>query len=214
MAQSGKDRRRAISGVARPQGYTPQDDGALPPVEEMLKDAGAGVSGRVLHRASWLEDGRDFPWAEALETFDRDGNIGPLLKLLRSEQELTAGSRALIADLLERHLPVREPGKRRPGKRTPAYNRSRADQQLVLADKTLRQLMQDGLPERKALEEAARQLVAYAGEEGIRGELREGAPEDEAAERLLSKKVDQLRNYHHGSRGSSNRMKRRRSIAT
>lgn len=182
-------------------------------VDETREMAGAGVSNSILHRP-WHEDDRDFPWIEALDTFDRGGEVEPLLRLLRSGQELTAGSRVLIADLLERHLPARRPGKRRPSRRTPAYDRSRADQQLMLADKTLQQRMQDGLPESEALEEAAWQLVAYAGEEGLRGALREGASEDEAAAWLHSKKVEQLKSYHHRSRGSSNRMRGRRSVAT
>jgi hypothetical protein len=117
------------------------------------KDVGKGVSDEILDRAFWLDDDcHDHAWLRALDAVDRRGDKAPLLKLLRSEAELTPTVRHYLTDLLERHNLRR----RRGGQQTPAYDRSLREGRICLALAEVREYVQSGMRVSDAVEEAAK----------------------------------------------------------
>jgi hypothetical protein len=141
---------------------------------------GMGVSPRLVDRAFWLGDDTSLDcWVTALDAVDKRGDKEPLLKLLRSEHDLPREARVYLADLLARH----QLKKKRGGQSVPAYDRTDADQRLLLAIEDVRRLRKKRVSVKEALDRVSES-------HGISPEV--------------------LATEYRGSRGSTRRMMKRR----
>src|SRR5262245_349963 len=111
-------------------------------LEKLKRDAGRGVSTKLVDTAFWLEDIDDpdyRPWYEALEAIDRARDAKAMRAAQRTLCALLCGPvpervGSLLADLLARYRLTRRAG--RPA--TPAYERTPAMLELEWAYETLR----------------------------------------------------------------------------
>jgi hypothetical protein len=112
----------------------------------------------VSHRAFWLdpewlnpgERERISPFINAIERFDKLGDKGPLLTLMRSQGDPLL---LYLADLFDRYK-LTKPAHR---SRTPAYDRTPAHSRLLLAEERVRNYRRR-MPLKDALAMAARDL--------------------------------------------------------
>lgn len=106
-----------------------------PPTEVELDglaaDAGKGTENQtILDRTPWLDwDAATQEFVLAINSVDNGGDQSALVTLLRSDRVISEAARWFLADLLERHVFKRRPG--RPT--TPAYDRSFMQWQLEKA---------------------------------------------------------------------------------
>ena len=145
---------------------------------------GAGVPNDVVDRAFWLGDETAHldPWITALEAIDKRGDKGPLLALLKSEFDLPREARVYLADLLARHQLKKKGG----GQTTPAYDRTEVEIVLSLAIDDVRELV------RTRKRRVAEALEQTSRTRGIPPNILESAYKDR--------------------RGSTRRMKKRRTL--
>jgi hypothetical protein len=114
------------------------------------------------------------------------GGSGPLLALLKSDSELPYAARVYLADLLDRY----QLKKKRGGQSTAAYDRSPVDRILEAANARANELIESGMTTEGAFEKAAKEFsIPDRGRDG----------------------VSLLYDFHTGKRGSSVRMKKRRT---
>lgn len=159
-----------------------------PPSPSPARPLGVGVSTALLDRAFWLPDDPTLiRWVAALEAIDRSDDHDPLLALLKEVVPPTAFPH--VADLFARKK-FRRVGAR--GRHpVPSYERTTAEALLELAEQKVVDLVtQDGVPYDDALARATDEMSLLTGRE------------------FSSLTLD---NYINGKRGSTHRMKKRRT---
>jgi hypothetical protein len=102
--------------------------------EEIIRDAGKGLSTRFSDNAFWLPNDVDEGVIEALKLLDdSDGeNKQPLIKILRQRGRMYPAHRDVyfyVADVLDRYQLKRKRG----GQKTPAYDRTDVERRLEMA---------------------------------------------------------------------------------
>jgi hypothetical protein len=102
--------------------------------DEMNETKGMGLSDRLLDYAFWLDDPSLNDWLMAFDDVDKGRGNGRLLDLLKSEHDLPHQARFYLADLLERH----QLKKKRGAQSVPAYDRTYAEQRLIIAREDVR----------------------------------------------------------------------------
>jgi hypothetical protein len=120
------------------------------------------------------------PWMGALEAIDKLGDKKPLIALLNSELDLPRKARGHLANLLDRYQLKKKKG----GQSTPTYDSSPAEATLALDVEAVNKLIKNGTSSKDALAQVA--------------------------ERRGPDYLEILGNAQHGSRGSTNRIKKRR----
>lgn len=143
-------------------------------------------------------------WLDAVEKADQ-GDKGPLIALLQSEEVLGPDARDLVADLLSRHNLRKPPG----GQATPAYRMTPAEGWLHHQAAGVRYWKKKGLSNEDAIRAALRD---YKREEFELKNYPELAPDDEQLDEMITdKEFTLLENLIAGRRGSSRRIRQRRT---
>ena len=134
----------------------------------------------AMHDVAFWLDDEFDPWVAALEAIDKHGKKAPLLDLLNSEHDMPREARRHLAHLLDRY----QLKKKRGGQSTASYDMSDAEVTLFWDVKVVNKLIDNGMSTKDAL--------------------------DKVAERRGPDYLEILGNAQHGSRGSTNRMNKRR----
>lgn len=134
----------------------------------------------AMHDAAFWLGDEFDPWVAALEAIDQLGDKKPLMALLNSEHDLPQAARGHLANLLDRY----QLKKKRGGQSTPSYDRSPAEAALICDVEAVNKLIKNGMSVKDAVAEVA--------------------------ERRGPDYLVILGNAQHGSRGSTNRMKKPR----